>query len=120
MPTYEDNPTLPASPPGSKIPIEGEEVEDDVPPPKPHQPPLAQGAPFMITQESWDQMQARLTSFDNRLGTIEQRLGHHETSMLEMTRSLQNMDVKHDLFYDEMGTFFRDMRNRYPALGPSQ
>ena len=65
-------------------------------------------------------MQARLTNFDNRLGTIEQQLGNHETHMLEMTNSLRNIDLKHDMFYDEMGSLFRDMRNRYPPLGPSQ
>ena len=118
MPVYDDHLALSAPPEGALIHIDGEEEEDVPPPPEPHQPP--HGAQFVVTQESWNQMQQTLTGFGNRLGTIEERLGNHETSMLEMTRSMQNMDVKYDLFYDEMGSFMRDMRNRFPPPGPSQ
>ena len=107
MPLYDDHPALPAPPPGYEIPREGEEAEDDDPPPL-----NAQGPQFTVSQESWNQMQTRL-------GNIEQRMGDHEASMLEITNSMRNMDTKYDLFYDEMSSFMRDMRHHFPP-GPHQ
>ena len=50
-PTFDQHLALPAPPAGSDIPVEGEELEDDVPPPPPPPPPHA--ADFSISQEAW-------------------------------------------------------------------
>ena len=99
MPTYDDHPALPAPPLGYEIPREDEEGEDNEPP---HGHP--QHPNFFVNQESWDQM-------NDRIGTIEQR-------MTDLTRSMQNMDTKYDLFYDEMSSFMRDYRGNHPPPPP--
>ena len=107
VPVYDDHAALPLPPPGSESPRDGEEMEDDEPPPM-HD----EGAQFTVSQESSNRM-------EERLGNIEQRMGDHETSLSEITRSMRNMDTKYDLFYDEMSSFKRDMRHHFPP-GPSQ
>ena len=67
-PIYDQHQALPAPPAGSEIPEEGEELEDDIPPPD--QPPPQQDVDFSISQEMWTNMQSRLDGYDTRLGNI--------------------------------------------------
>ena len=113
-PTYDQHQALPAPPAGSEIPEDGEEPEDDIPPPD--QPPLQQDVGFSISQEMWTNMQARLDGYDARLGNMEQTMVGYATRINEVTNSLRNMDVKQDLFYDECEFFFREFRGHYPPL----
>ena len=106
VPTYDEHPTLPTPPPGSEVPRDDEEAEDDEPPHDHTQEPH-----FSVNQGSWEQM-------NERIGNIEQRLTDQETCLEEITRSMRNMDTKYDLFYDEMSSFMREFRGNYPPRPP--